>query len=156
MLEARELTVGMFATNVTVLVRNTQGMTDGEAARTPGDGGSNILWNLGHILQHRDQALGLLGAETILRPEHAKRFATGSLPSRVPNPFTLEQLLNRLETSQARLEGAFRDASLETLAATGPNGTVLQRLHGLAWHETYHVGQTGSLRRGAGLKGAIG
>lgn len=155
--DALELTMGVFESNVAVIKRNTSGMTDGEAMLAPGTGGSNLLWILGHILQHRDEALKLLGGEPTLSADQAEHYKTGTRPSRVPIPLTLVQLLQRLDDSQERLAELAVTRSAPSLSSVEPDGSsILARLHGLAWHETYHAGQTGSLRRAAGLPGAIG
>ena len=67
-----------------------------------------------------------------------------------------EVLRAGFDRSQEILLAALRGASAETLAAANERGEpVAQRLAMLAFHEGYHGGQIGLLRRLLGHPGAI-
>ncbi|MCA9896107.1 MAG: DinB family protein, partial [Anaerolineae bacterium] len=116
-------------------------------------------WVLGHILQHRDIMLELLGAETVMSKDEAALYVAGSEPIREDGPsVSFERLMDMLTTSQARLMdalGHISEADLAKLPASGGERTLGNRLNGLIWHETYHVGQTEYTRQIAGKNDQI-
>jgi hypothetical protein len=73
-----------------------------------------------------------------------------------------EEVVQALEMSQERIRAGFATATPDRLGAPSPETgfpfpceTVADLLAALHFHESYHVGQTGTLRRLAGLEGAI-
>ena len=140
-----------------ILTRNLAGITHGESLRAPDSGGNSLNWVLGHLLFYRNQMSSLLGAPPAWDSSLAGRYARGSAPlgpDDDPEPF--EALRAGLERSQELLVAALRDASAETLATADERGEpVAQRLALLAFHEGYHGGQIGLLRRLLGHAGAI-
>ena len=76
-----------------------------------------------------------------------------------PLAVSLEDLVAMLETSQESILAGLSEISDEALRAPAPSGkegeTVETGLAGLVFHEAYHVGETGILRRLLGHEGAI-
>ena len=111
-------------------------------------------WVLGHILVSRDQVLRLLSAEPVLSDEETALYESDSDPILTASrsaPF--EQLLAAANESQSRIEAALQSASADQLNAhysDGDGQTVADRIGGLHWHETYHLGQLEILRQAAG------
>jgi len=69
--------------------------------------------------------------------------------------FDLPAILADLERSQERLMARLERVTGEELAATRGDSTMGKQLAFFQFHETYHVGQTGLLRRIAGKEGVI-
>jgi hypothetical protein len=149
--------IAMFEVSYGALTRNLEGITAEESLRAPDSGGNSLNWVLGHLLFHRNKTLSLLGAPPAWDSSLAARYARGSAPLGPDDdaePF--EVLRAGFDRSQEILLAALRGASAETLAAANERGEpVAQRLAMLAFHEGYHGGQIGLLRRLLGHPGAI-
>lgn len=137
---------------------NTEGVTHEESLVRPGSGGNCINWVLGHIVVHRGVMLTLLGQPPFWSDEEAevyRRGSSGDLPASRLKP--LDALRADLESSSTRLRAAMAAADDTVLRSPAPSGklTVGERLAFLVFHEAYHTGQIGLLRRLAGRPGAI-
>jgi len=153
----RETLLDLFTINHQALHTNLKGLTDADALVQPKPDGNCLAWVVGHIVASRDGALTLVGADSFLDPETRKRYARGSAPVReAGDGKPLTALLADLDRSQERLTTWLTSApdSVWTSPLEGW-GTVAKGLLFLHFHEAYHVGQTGILRRLAGKKGAI-
>lgn len=139
------------------LARNLEGITREESLRAPDEGGNSLNWVLGHLLSFRNTILKMLGKPPAWDSPQAARYARGSAPlgpDEEPVPF--KTLRAELDRSQGLLVDALRAASPEQLAAPAENGDPLAtRIAMLGFHEGYHGGQIGLLRRLVGHTGAI-
>ena len=137
-----------------VLLKQAQGVTHVESIKQPAYNVNCYNWVLGHIIQHRDVMLELLGEEPVLTPEEAELYKAGSPPINEGDevvPF--ERLMNLLTLSQERLMASLGNVTADNLAklpTSGGDRTIGSRLNGLTWHETYHTGQTEFTRQIAG------
>lgn len=142
-----------------VLLKEAQGITHAESVKQPLYPVNCYNWVLGHIIQHRDIMLELLGADTVLTNEEAKLYAAGSLPITEDSPtIAFERLMDLLTISQSRLMDALGNITTDELAQLPESGgerTIGSRLNRLVWHETYHVGQTEYTRQIAGKNDTI-
>jgi uncharacterized damage-inducible protein DinB len=147
----------MFQFSHGVLTRNLEGITAEESLRAPGSGGNSLNWVLGHLLSYRNRILSLLGEPPAWDSPRAVRYARGSAPlGPDDDPVPFDILCAGFDRSQELLLAALQSASAEKLAATNERGEPLaQRLAMLAFHEGYHGGQIGLLRRLLGHPGAI-
>ncbi|MBU2502736.1 DinB family protein [bacterium] len=141
---------------------NLEGMTQDQALVHPPTGGSSASWILGHILTGRNGVHFLLGLEPALSREAAAPYERGSASGDAGNPgIPLADLLALFHASQEKIAAAIPDLVPEQLASVvdlpPPLGrcTVAEGLGLLQFHEAYHAGQLGVLRRLAGLPGAI-
>lgn len=127
-------------------------------AAAPEGGGNNPIWILGHVTTSRRFLLRKLGVDA--PEEHWERlFGMGSQltdPGNYPSPTTL--------TCNFTEAGAALTKSMETLTVeeadapmgtTFPDGsdTIGKGAHFLYFHEVYHLGQIGILRRMRGKPG---
>src|SRR5271169_5853168 len=113
----------------------------------------------------RGLVLMLAGGEpAVLTDEEAACYRRGSAALRdAGNAVDLARLKSALEETQQRLIPALQALSDATLSAEVPEqfrrpplvGTVGQALTKLGYHEGYHNGQIGLLRRMAGKEAAI-
>jgi uncharacterized damage-inducible protein DinB len=157
-----EILAKMFAYNHYVITANTKELTHEDSVTKPSYGGSTLNWIVGHVLVSRNSILKLVGRDPILDEESAAHYQRGSGP--VPpgggvRPF--EELLALLNRSQEEITDGIKRLGDDGLAgpasegAIDKSGTVGQNLAFFQFHEAYHAGQTGILRRVAGRKGAI-
>jgi hypothetical protein len=117
-----------------------------------------LNWIIGHIVMARGRMLKLMQLDPILTPEQAQLYETGS------NPITdgavalrFESLVEGLDMAHQRLIAALNASSAEALEviAEGGERSIGERLRGLAWHETYHTGQTEILRQLSGTNDKV-
>jgi len=141
-----------FRFNEGLLTMTTDGFTAAEWAAAPDGGGNNAVWILGHLVASRRFLARRLGATV---PEDAWEggFSMGAKPadpSTYPSP---ETLIAAFREAGGQLEE--RCGSLDASEAAAPFGssfpdgseTVEGGAHFLYFHETYHLGQIGLLRR---------
>jgi uncharacterized damage-inducible protein DinB len=140
------------------LTRNLEGITPEESLHAPEPGGNSLNWVLGHLVWGRNQIFQLLGKPPIWDPEKIARYARGSAPVEEGDSAaeSLEEIRAVFEKTQGPLLEALRSCSAEQLAAANEKGqTLVQQLAQLGFHEGYHGGQIGLLRRLLGHEGAI-
>jgi hypothetical protein len=146
-----------------VLERNTGDVSHEESLIMPEDGGSCLNWVLGHLTRTRNMALGSMGQKA---PYPMQEFDAYDDRSGVPfdraTALPFDELKRRYQSMQEPLVKAIQAMPPEVLAGrpprnmTGdPNETVGSNLATFVFHESYHVGQTGVLRRVAGKPGVI-
>ena len=156
---------GMFEFSYFALNRNLNDLTHDDSVHIPEPDGNCINWVLGHVISARGMMLLLTGAGTPLLSEaEASVFQRGSAAMKSANgAVDLDKLKAALDESQKKLIPAIQALSDETLAGPVPekfkrpplSSTVGQALATLNYHEAYHNGQIGLLRRLAGKEGAI-
>jgi hypothetical protein len=142
-----------------VLERNLEGLSHEESLEQPASGGNCLNWVLGHILATRTHVHRLLGDEPVWSDAEAKRYERGSSPivEAGPGVLPLPRLVDDLRTSSTRLRDALERVSDDDLAKRSGEGAqpVGDQLIALHFHEAYHAGQIGLLRRLVGKAGAI-
>lgn len=144
-----------------VLEANIAGLTHEDSLAQPQPGGNCINWVVGHIVVSRNKILELLGREPIWDSERASRYERGTAPIVGPEDaaLPLEEILRAFDTAQEAILAGLAEISDEELSTMVPSlggeAPKAVALAGLVFHETYHVGQTGVLRRLAGRAGAI-
>lgn len=154
---ANDALVVPFRFGWSALERNLDGLSEAEALRHPEPAGNCANWLVGHLLAYRDRTHQLLGLSPAWPdyfgdPGTYKRGGDGTLDA----PRTLEEMLTAFRASQELVIPALEALSIERLAEPASNSqTVAGQLGFLAFHEGYHAGQAGLLRRLLGKPGAI-
>lgn len=152
MITAQQL-VHAFARNLTIIRKQTQGLTHEDSLLQPGTRGNCLNWVLGHIALNRTRLLDLLGEKSALSESETARYKSGSEPITVDGEgvLRLETLLNALEHAQDRVAAALERITLERFIAgkqvEGRDTTLGEQVLGFYFHETYHTGQTELLRQ---------
>jgi uncharacterized damage-inducible protein DinB len=145
-----------FDTHQWIFSEHTKGISHDESCRAPEGGGNSLNWVLGHIAASRNDIHALIGAPPAWGDGTAAPYlrgrsgVTGGAHAR-PVSEILELLDRSTETIKARLvemPPANFERELE-------KGTVGERLAFLQFHESYHAGQVGLLRRLLGKEGVI-
>lgn len=153
----------MFEFSYGAVNRNVEGVTEEESLVKPQPAGNCLNWVLGHIVVYRGMILTLVGEVPVCSEVQAVPYRRGSSPSESDTLLDMATLRGYFADSQQRLIPALAALSDEALALpvpdqhkrpplTGSIGDALIRLH---YHEGYHNGQIGLLRRIAGKDGAI-
>lgn len=140
--------VDHFSFSYRIACHNLEGISNEESLIKPQPGGNTVHWVAYHIVHTRDRFLPSLGQRAVLTaPADALR---------------LEQIVADLGESQDRLVIGLRNLTEEQLAADAPFnprggalGPLSQFLVKSAFHEAYHVGQFGILRRILGKPGVM-
>src|SRR5215510_5937562 len=143
-----------------VLARNLAGVGHEESLFAPQPGGNTMNWIVGHIVRTRNQAIGLLGGTPLFDDAEFDQYGAGGFdPGRA---MRLEELRRRFDALSPAIASALAHATPEQLSAkapfsptANPNETVGTLLAGIAFHEAYHLGQTGLSRRLLGKPGAL-
>jgi uncharacterized damage-inducible protein DinB len=158
------LLTGYGLTQFTLTI-NMEGFTQEESRRLPEGGGNSILWVLGHILYCRDMILGELGEKAFLSEGETKPFVRGApLLEAKDEAISMDRLMDGLKrTSESLLEklGPLDDESLgralnpDQFPVPVKEFTLGVWLTVFLFHESYHAGQVGTLRRAMGKEGVI-
>jgi len=154
--------IWLFAINDSVLKVNVEGVTHAESLIRPAPGGNCINWTVGHLLRSREFLIKFAGGEWAYPAEAAAVVQRGSTGGDLDAfPLWEEQLLMWNEAQALLIEAIGKLDSLQLAAETPPLGdfarpdTLERCLLFLYFHETYHIGQLGLLRRLIGKEGAI-
>ena len=127
--------------------------------------GNRLNWVVGHLAEHRDWMLRAMDCTTLMPAKEAMMYRRGSEPLMDDSDaVAIETLLGYLRQTKTCLENQLQSVSDDFLMEIPTTGilleshrdkTRLQRIKGLQWHETYHMGQLELLRQLAGTDDAI-
>ena len=138
------------------------GLTQEDSLIQPKPAGNCLNWVVGHLLCVYDQMLPLLGQASVMQPGALKRYERGSAPIKsASEAMELSYLLTGIEEAVARMDAGLQGLSEETMdspapfSPTGRPETVRSLVSLILFHQAYHTGQAGMLRRLAGKNGAI-
>lgn len=146
----------LFEVNHSALLMNVKDLTHEESLIQPSPAGNCLNWVAGHIVASRNQALALLGEEPIWSAAEADPYKRGSSPIRQGDrALALSKILADFELSQGRIRAGLGRITQRDLEEKLGDKTAGESLHFLHFHEAYHIGQVGLLRRMAGKEGAI-
>jgi uncharacterized damage-inducible protein DinB len=151
----------IFKLNNGVVRTALDGLPADDFWRRPDAGGNPLGWMLGHITGSRYNLLNRLGDPA--KTAWGNIFARGMPLAEVQAYPPREALLAAWQETHPRMRDAFRSVSAETLAEKlgrriGPleDPTVGETVTFLAFHEAYHAGQMGYVRRLLGHSGVAG
>ncbi|RKT01898.1 hypothetical protein [Chryseobacterium defluvii] len=135
--------------NYKVISMNLEGITHEESMIFPNGDANCMNWILGHLIYIRNAFLNILGEEPVWNGEKFSAYNRGEIPLNRKDEFVnFEDLKSYLKSSQDKLESAF--SKLEKIEPENVNDIAI-----LSFHEIYHSGQLGYLRRILGKPGAI-
>jgi uncharacterized damage-inducible protein DinB len=145
----------MFGLNHYVIGVNARDLSHQESLAEPQPGGNCANWVLGHIVATRGAVLSLVGEQPVWDAATTDRYKRGSKPITPQTAKPMPEILEALDRSQERLVAGLSRLKSEDLAKPAGDETVGKQLATLQFHEAYHAGQLGLLRRIAGKPGAI-
>jgi uncharacterized damage-inducible protein DinB len=142
---------------------NTHGLNHQESLVAPQPGGNRLNWVLAHLLSVYDGFLPLLRQEPVIGGGTLQRFARGAPPLNDPAEAidfarlqaAWNQASDRVDAGLARLDPDLLDQPVPNSPSGNPDETVRSLITTVMFHQAYHAGQTGVLRRIAGREGAI-
>jgi uncharacterized damage-inducible protein DinB len=135
---------------------NVKGLSHEDSMVQPPAGGNCLNWVAAHIVASRGAILDLLGEAQVWDTDRNDRFKRGSRPvldTKDSLPF--DSIVADFRRSQERIQAGLARLSDEELLEKRGDDTVADKLHFLQFHEAYHIGQAGLLRRMAGKECAI-
>jgi DinB superfamily len=146
-----------------VLRANAEGLTEADGLVQPQPGGNCLNWVVGHLLETWEMVLPLVGQGPVLGREGLTRYKRGSEElHEAGEALPLEDLLAACEEAAKRMDAGLASLTEERLDEVAPfsprkkaDETVRSLLSLVMFHQAYHVGQTGLLRRMAGKEGKI-
>jgi hypothetical protein len=151
-----EMLSRLFELNAYCVKVNTEGFTEDDGRVQPHGGGNCCNWVLGHIVATRQAILGLLGQPAIWSEAETNLYKRGSAAIvSSSRAISLKKILSDFGRSQEQILRALKGLSAEDLAKPMGDESVGQKLATLHFHEAYHAGQLGLLRRIVGKEGAI-
>jgi uncharacterized damage-inducible protein DinB len=146
----------LFGYNHYALKVNLEGVTHEQSVTCPTPQGNCANWILGHVLANRNFIAGFLNGEPVLTAAEAAPYERGSKPMKNgAGALRLERLLTDLDRSQEGILAGLKRLSPADLEAPEGKGTLADSLAFFQFHEAYHAGQVGLLRRIYGKEGAI-
>ena len=150
----------IFKLNNNLIARSLEGLSDEDVWRQPSGSGNPIGWILGHLTETRAGMLSEMG-----RPFDcgwSRAFQRGSaLQDRTGYP-ARAAIETAWKSTHAAMRDAFANVSPEQLAApiTRPPvpgvETLLDLIAFCGFHESYHVGQMGFIRKQLGHSSVAG
>ena len=135
--------------NHRVIRMNLDGISHEDSLKTPAEGGNSLNWILGHVILSRDEIFELLGLEKSCDEKMFTKYERGTKDFGPADAIKLETLIEMFDESQRKLEEKIKEVDLKTDEEKSKN------LAFYSFHEAYHAGQTGLLRRICGKEGAI-
>lgn len=146
-----------------VVRRNVEGLSHADSLVQPTPGGNCLNWVVGHLAWTYAGAVALVGQRTKLDQGALARYARGGAPvTEAAEARDFGQLVAAFDEGSERFDAGLATLPPETLgrpapdSPTGdPNETVGSLLATVLFHQAYHSGQTGVLRRLTGRAGAI-
>jgi uncharacterized damage-inducible protein DinB len=150
----------IFKRNELLIQAQAKGISHIESLLQPPFRANCFNWVLGHILSSRALVLQKLGSPPPWQAQ-TKRYERGSAPLTVESTDVIDfiTLLKWLGESQKQLSTALKALSDEQLStpqsAEAGSTTLGEWLMFLAWHESYHSGQTEQLRQLAGKDDSV-
>jgi len=148
--------------NHKVLHINCEGLSQQDSLVQPEPAGNCLNWVVGHMVNVQDKIIGMLGGQPVMGDALA-RYERGSAPlTDAAQALPLDELLAAWDESATRLDAGLAGLTPEVLdrqvpdsPSKNPDETVRTLLGSVMFHQGYHAGQTGLLRRIAGKPGAI-
>lgn len=144
-----EETLNILKYNHRVININLKDITHEQSLVSPDTGGNSLNWVLGHIIVSRNDINELIGIDKIADEKLVKLYDRGSANISGDNAEKIGKLIEIFNNSQQELENRVAEIDFSS------DPEKMKSLTFLAFHEAYHCGQTGLLRRIAGKEGAI-
>lgn len=154
-----EFILKSFEANTPLFAQALDDVSEEEMRRSPSDHNSSMLWLAGHLLRGRGRTLILLGKNG----DSWDLFGRGTkLDPNAKYP-TKQEILHHWAEYAGRLHHALREVKEGDIKkqATAPNppsfdGTIGGQVAFLAFHEAYHMGQLGYVRKWLGHSALTG
>lgn len=142
---------------------NLEGINHEESLYQPQPAGNCLNWVLGHLLFVYQQVFPLLHQKPVMGGDALDRYRRGSAPLNGPSEAiswtelktAWEEAVKRVDVGLSSLSPEMLDSPAPFSPSKKPDETVRSLLAMVFFHQAYHAGQAGLLRRIVGKKGAI-
>ncbi len=146
-----------------VVRMNTDGVSHAESLVAPQPAGNCMNWVVGHLLCVYNRVLPLAGQTPVMDTEELSHYERGAAPIQSPSEaMDLGVLLVAMDKAVDRLDAGLSGFTSETLdqkspfsPSNNPEETIRSVMSTVLFHQAYHAGQTGVLRRVVGKPGAV-
>jgi uncharacterized damage-inducible protein DinB len=145
-----------------VLHMNLQDVSHADSLVRPDPAGNSLNWIVGHLLCVYNNVLPGVGQAPVMLAERLKLYDRGSKPIADDEALEFSALQSSLDEAITRFDAGLAGLSAEALDAkspfsptNNPEETVRSLMGTVLFHQAYHSGQTGILRRVIGKPGAI-
>jgi uncharacterized damage-inducible protein DinB len=145
----------LFELNHYAIGANVRDLTHEQSLLQPGSAGNCANWVVGHIVTNRGYILEMIGEKPVWDEAATQPYQRGSGPLAKTAAKPFPEILEALDRSQERLMAGLARLSDKDLGAPESKDTLGGKLAFFQFHEAYHAGQLGLLRRVAGKEGAI-
>lgn len=136
--------------------KNLEGITHDDSLAQPRPNGNCINWVVGHIVHHRNIMHRLAGLDPVWTSEREERYYRASKPMTSPaNAENLSELRAMYEASHSALSARLQEMTAEEMEREIDGKSLATLLAGLVFHESYHMGQIGVIRRVIGKQGVL-
>lgn len=140
--------ISIFDSSHEVINMSVNDISHEESLVSPPAGGNSINWVLGHMIFHRDVTREILGLEKQYGGS-LEQYARGSGQLQPAKAIEFSRLIEMYNSGHKELTEKLKNTDLI------PDAEKRETVTTLAFHEAYHVGQVGILRRVIGKEGAI-
>jgi hypothetical protein len=142
---------------------NTRGITHEESLFQPQPAGNCLNWMIGHLMTAYEGTLPLLGQQPVLGKDAVSRYARRGPPLTDPaEAMDFGRLMrawaeasDRIDAGLAALDPDQLDQPSPFSPTGNPDETYRSLLATVSFHQAYHAGQAGVLRRLIGKEGAV-
>jgi uncharacterized damage-inducible protein DinB len=159
-MDPKTITYQLGLTNF-VMEKNLKEISQEDSLVEPRKSGNCLNWVLGHLTLTRLNALSLIGQKPPFQLEDLKAYS-GDEPFRREDALPLDELRRRFLSLEEPLKRGIKAMPAEALAKPAPfspgddpRETIGSLLAAIAFHEAYHAGQIGLLRRVVGREGVV-
>ena len=150
----------MFKANSQLFRKATQGVPPERWLAQPSEDSNHLLWIAGHLVVHRAKVPKLLGGEW--SAPWQVLFARGTRPVTPEQYPGVDEIERAWAEVSEKLSTSLAGATAEVLAKPAPqkspsfDGSVGGQIAFLCYHEAYHLGQMGFLRKWLGYGQLVG
>lgn len=136
-----------YALNLRLVKKYTQGVVHEQSLTQPSFEANCLNWVVGHMAVNRGRVLDLLGYPRVLGDDEKETYESGSPPILADDPGVIEltTLIDLLGKAQSVMSSAFESADEdkwnEVIQVGDHEMTVIRRIFGFYFHETFHTGQ---------------
>ena len=148
--------MGLFGMTDYLMPLVLEDLTDDDARkRSRGDEGPSIAWTVGHLLNYRLYVMSLLGEER--ENPYSERFGSVGATDGRDYP-SLTELREQWDTVGEDFRAVLEARTEEELDHVSEGGahdekSLRDQVVFFAWHEGYHMGALGSIRKSLGYLG---
>ena len=128
--------------------KNLEEVSHDDSLTQPQAFGNCMNWVVGHIVYHRNVIHRVLGIDPVAPADAVERYARGSKPLTAADDATsIDTLKSLFEKSQDVLIPYLENLSDDELHRNADDAPLAIKVAGLVFHESYHMGQLGLIRR---------